>query len=104
MYLQGSETLQNSIFRTQVYKATHDAGDNRLPFMYRSFISFTYGGKIIEDFGLIAITESNSIDRKLSADFKDYTISSKKELLNKKEMIKISIYTNSLYSMKKIVL
>lgn len=70
--LIGNETPENKIYRTQVFKATHDGGDNRLPFMYRSFISFTYGGKIIEDFGLIAITESNSIDRKLSADFKDY--------------------------------
>ena len=45
---------------------------------------------------------TNNILNIIYPDFKDYTISSKKELLNKKEMIKISIYTNSLYSMKKI--
>ena len=71
--LNGNEVAENKNYKTQVWKATHNMGDEkRLPFMYRSFISFTYGGKYIEDFGLIAITENNSIDRNLSAEFNDY--------------------------------
>jgi len=31
--------------------------------MWRSFISFTYGGKHIEDFNLIATTSGNSLNR-----------------------------------------
>ena len=45
-----------TIKTSQVYKATHDGEGNRLPYLYRSFISFTYGGKAIEDFGLIVVT------------------------------------------------
>lgn len=45
---------------------------------------------------------TNNILNIINPDFKDYNISSEKELLNKKEKIIISIYTNSLYSMKKI--
>jgi len=44
--------------------------------MKRSFISFTYGGKNIEDFGLIAITENNSMERDLYAEFNDLTTDS----------------------------
>ena len=54
--------------RTQVYQATHD-GDQRLPFMYRSFISFSFDGKFIEDFNLLAIIENNALQRKLYAEF-----------------------------------
>lgn len=61
--------------RTQVFDATHDGAGNRLPYMYRSFISFTYGGRYIEDFGLIAITENNSLNRNLSANFEDIVTS-----------------------------
>ena len=61
--------------RTQVFDATHDGAGKRLPYMYRSFISFTYGGKHIEDFNLIAITENNSLNRNLSANFEDITTS-----------------------------
>lgn len=55
---------------TQVYKATHD-GTQRLPYRNRSFISFSYGGKVIEDFNLIAITENNAISRNTYAPFED---------------------------------
>ena len=54
----------------QVYMDTHK-GENRLPFMNRSFISFTYGGKYIEDFNLIATTENNRMNRTGSAEFED---------------------------------
>lgn len=75
--LQGNETPSNLIKRTQVWEATHNKGDeSRLPLMQRSFISFTYGGKHIEDFGLIAITENNSMDRKVYSEFNDLTTDS----------------------------
>ena len=55
---------------SQVYAATHK-GEKYLPFMERSFISFSYGGKNIEDFDLIATIESNSLQRKAYAEFND---------------------------------
>jgi len=42
--------------------------------MYRSFISFTYGGKKIEDFNLIA-TYNGPVDRSGYATFDDITSS-----------------------------
>ena len=74
--LIGNEIANPKPFRTQVWQATHDGADNRLPLMKRSFISFTYGGKNIEDFGLIAITENNSMERDLYAEFNDLTTDS----------------------------
>ena len=56
---------------TQVYTATHDGAGNRLPFMNRSFISFTYGGKNIEDFNLVETIENNEIQRNAYAEFSD---------------------------------
>ena len=38
----------NTTRRGQVYEATH-VGENLLPYMKRSFISFSFGGKRIED-------------------------------------------------------
>lgn len=75
--------LPNSTFditpHRQVFLATHE-GENTLPFMNRSFISFSYGkrnGKRvnIESFNLIATTVSNSLNRKGYADFEDMTSS-----------------------------
>ena len=75
--LIGNETANPKPFRTQVWQATHNGADeSRLPLMKRSFISFTYGGKNIEDFGLIAITENNSMERDLYAEFNDLTTDS----------------------------
>lgn len=62
----------DTIRRTQVYQATHD-GDQRLPLMKRSFISFSFDDKPIEDFNLLAIIENNALQRKLYADFEDNT-------------------------------
>ena len=46
-------TLPSYEMKSQVYQATHR--DNlRTDYMYRSFISFTFGGKHIEDFNLLA--------------------------------------------------
>jgi len=69
--LTGQEVETPAVSLSGVYKVTHDGAGNRLPLMYRSFISFTYGGKNIEDFGLIVITENNSIQKDLHASFKD---------------------------------
>ena len=56
--------------RGQVYMATHK-GENYLPFMNRSFISFSFGGKNIEDFNLIATTSGDRMKREGSAEFED---------------------------------
>ena len=55
----------------QVYQATHGGDGGRLPFMYRSFISFTYGGKYIEDFDLIATIVNNRLTKPGYAPFND---------------------------------
>ncbi len=70
--LIGNEVESSTLPRTQVYKATHD-GSLRLPFMQRSFISFTYGGKPIEDFNLIATTAQDRMEREGYASFDDLT-------------------------------
>lgn len=57
--------------RGQVYQATHDGEGNRLPYLRRSFISFSYGGKDIEDFNLIAVTNGDRLNRPLYAGFVD---------------------------------
>jgi len=44
--------------------------------MHRSFISFLYGGKNIEDFNLLAITENNSMDRYIYSEFNDHITNS----------------------------
>ena len=63
----------NTNRRGQVYQATH-VGEKSLPYMRRSFISFTYGGKKIEDFDLIA-TQNDRLDREGYAAFEDITSS-----------------------------
>ena len=55
----------------QVYQATHGGDGKRLPLMNRSFISFTYGDKHIEDFNLIATISGDRLDRKGYAAFND---------------------------------
>ena len=62
----------DTIKQKQTYYATHE-GSQRLPFMRRSFISFTYGGKAIEDFDLIATTVGDRLSRKGYSEFNDIT-------------------------------
>ena len=74
-YLNGQSSPEvdtSTVRRTQVYEATHK-GEGYLPFMYRSFISFSYGGKNIEDFGLITVTDGDRMNRNGYADFEDIT-------------------------------
>lgn len=72
--LTGNEVESTGPKRTQVYMATHE-GENYLPFMKRSFISFSYGGKNIEDFNLIATVSNNMWQQHGYANFNDLTTS-----------------------------
>lgn len=69
--LIGNEVPQAIDNSTQVYKATHE-GVERLPLRNRSFISFSYGGRAIEDFNLIA-TLSDRLQRSVYGEFEDIT-------------------------------
>ena len=78
--LQGRDpVLLDKVKHGQVYHATHivdpynSANDKRLSYMHRSFISFSFGGKQIEDFDLIAVTENNRLQRNASGTFEDLT-------------------------------
>ena len=55
---------------SQVFLATHK-GENYLPFMNRSFISFSFGGKNIEDFNLIATMNGDYIQKNGYSEFED---------------------------------
>ena len=57
----------------QVYQATHGGDGNRLPLMRRSFISFSYGGKLIEDFDLIASISGDRMEKDGYSSFNDLT-------------------------------
>ena len=70
--LIGQEIFSNLNNKGQVYLATHDGVGNSLPYMSRSFINFTFGGKAIEDFGLIATFEDR-MENNLYAPFSDLT-------------------------------
>lgn len=70
--LYGNEVESPTLPLTQVYKVTHD-GTQRLPYMDRSFISFSYGDKNIEDFNLIATTNGDRMERDAYASFEDLT-------------------------------
>ena len=65
------DQLVNTERKTQVYQATHRGDGIRLPYMFRSFISFTYGGKHIEDFNLIATISGDRLNRSGYAAFDD---------------------------------
>ena len=81
-YTQGSETISfpdpwpvaTKVLPkvTQTRQATYK-GELRLPFMYRSFISFSFGGRYIEDFGIIRVTGDDRIEQDLFSSFNDLT-------------------------------
>lgn len=75
-----------NIKHTQVYMATHngEGAKSRLPFMNRSFISFSFSDKkknsddeeklvYIEDFNLIATISGDRLERKGYSEFEDLT-------------------------------
>lgn len=72
--LDGNE-IATTVKRSQVWQATHDGEGKTLPYMNRSFISFTFGGKKIEDFDLIAVTDGDRLSRQGYANFSDITTS-----------------------------
>lgn len=57
----------------QVYYATHDGEGNSLPIVEKSFISFSWGGKNIEDFSLLVVNDGDSYNGSLYTNFKDLT-------------------------------
>lgn len=73
----------SEIKHTQVYTATHkgEGANSRLPFMNRSFISFSFGSKkdnqgndvpvYIEDFNLIATIDGDRLQRRGYSEFED---------------------------------
>ena len=69
--LSGNEVTYNGPIRRQVFQATHRGDGAHLPYMNRSFISFSYGGKFIEDFDLIATINNDRLDRQGYASFED---------------------------------
>jgi len=71
--LIGNETWSNEIKRGQVYLATHDGEGNPLSVSRKSFISFSWGGRAIEEFDLIAVTGGDRLQRSLMAPFEDTT-------------------------------
>ena len=85
----------NTTYRGQVYKATHTGDElHRLPFMYRSFISFSFGGRNIEDFDLIATFANDRLNRSGSAGFEDRV--STYDILNGQQYWNTHYQTNSL--------
>lgn len=78
--LEGHEAPTITIPQTQVYLATHDHGgangaSRRLPYRYRSFISFSFDKQWIEDFNFIAFVDGDRMQKNLTADFEDLTSS-----------------------------
>lgn len=70
--LQGIEEFSDYGTHKQVYLATHNGEGNRLPFVNRAYISFSYGGKHIEDFNLLA-TMGDRLSKNVYANFEDAT-------------------------------
>lgn len=71
--LKGKEKWSNNKITSQVYQVTHDRAGKSLPYMSRSFISFTFGGKAIEDFGLIVVNGGDRLERQAYTEFSDLT-------------------------------
>ena len=69
--LIGNEVKSGEI-TTQVYKVTHNGAGESLPLMDRSFISFTFGDKAIEDFNLISVF-NDKLNQDLYSSFQDLT-------------------------------
>lgn len=57
----------------QVQTATKDGQGNPLSILNRQFISFSYGGKNIEDFDLLAVFSGDRLSKEIYAPFNDTT-------------------------------
>lgn len=73
--INGTQTGYDKTYpkHTQVFQATHDGEGLYLPHMNRSFISFSFDGKNIEDFNLIATINGDRLQRKGYSEFEDLT-------------------------------
>lgn len=78
--LFGNEVAQSGPPCTQVWQATHTGeygatGEhyNYKSYMDRAFISFSYGGKNIEDFNLLATIQGDRLQRDAYGQFEDLT-------------------------------
>lgn len=67
--LYGTEVAGNPA-TSQVYQATHN-GNKRSSYIKRSFISFSYGGRYIEDLGFIVSIDGDRINRPAYGNFED---------------------------------
>lgn len=65
--------LVDTIRRGQVFTATHDGEGNPLSAIEKSFISFSWGGKNIEDFSLIVVNDGSRYNGGLYGEFADLT-------------------------------
>ena len=72
--LIGSYPSMSTPPHNQVYNLTHD-GDAKRSFVSRAYLSFSYGGKDIEDFGLIATFGDDGKTGNLYGNFEDITSS-----------------------------
>lgn len=55
----------------QVYSATHDGQGNPLSAIDKQFISFKYGDREIEEFGLVAVFSSDRLSKNIYGNFSD---------------------------------
>lgn len=60
----------------QVNLVTKDGSGQPLPFWQKQFISFSYGGKYIEEFDLVVAFSSDRLEKQMYSPFKDITSSS----------------------------
>ena len=70
--LLGTEEWSNYPKRGQVYWATHDGEGNPLT-IERSFISFSWGGRDIEEFSFIAVLDGDRYNGNMYSEFNDLT-------------------------------
>ena len=70
-YLVGNEEWSDIGQTSQVYKLTHDGEGNRLPYRTKTYISFSFGGKFIEDFNLIVVNSGDRMERQIYSNFSD---------------------------------
>lgn len=59
--------------KSQVYLATHDINGNKLSLTQRSHISFSWGGKDIEDFDFLVVSDGGTYQRGLYSSFEETT-------------------------------
>ena len=58
----------------QIYELTHGGQDNSfLPADKRQFISFSYGGKWIEEFDLVVVFNNDRLEKGVYGNFSDIT-------------------------------